>query len=393
MKSNQSKIPLVKDTIDNNDIDNLIEWLKTYPRLTKGDLTIEFEKIWSKWLGVKYSIFINSGSSANLAMIYSLLQSNRLKNNKIIVPSVSWVTTVTPTIQFGMQPILCECDKNTLGLDVEHFEKLCKEHNPSVVILVHVLGFPNKMKEISDICNKYNVILLEDSCETVGSTYNNKKTGTFGLMSSFSFYFGHHISTIEGGMICTDNKELYNILLSIRSHGWSRDLDLDTQKKLKDEYKIDDFKSLYTFFYPGFNLRSTDLQAKIGIEQMKKLDEHNIIRSKNFKIYQDNIFNDYWKIMPEPGFISNFNYPIIHPKKNEIVKKLQENNIECRPLVCGSIGQQPFWKNLYGETNFDFANKVDQLGLYVPNNHQITEDELFRIIDTINSVTKGIKNN
>ena len=390
MKYNLSKIPLVKDTIDNNDIDVLINWLKTYPRLTKFDITIEFEKIWSKWLGVKYSVYINSGSSANLAMIYSLLQSNKLKNNKIIVPSVSWVTTVSPCIQFGMQPILCECDKDTLGLDVTHFEKLCKEESPSCVILVHILGFPNKMNEILDICNKYGVILLEDSCETVGSTYNNNKTGTFGLMSSFSFYFGHHMSTIEGGMICTDDKDLHNLLLSIRSHGWSRDLDVETQKQLKDEYNIDDFKSLYTFFYPGFNLRSTDLQAKIGIDQMNKIDEHNIIRNNNYKLYHENIFNDYWKINPVGDFISNFNYPIIHPKKDEIVKKLIENNIECRPLVCGSIGRQPFWKKIYGETNFDFADMVDNYGLYIPNNHQITEEEMFRIINTINSVTKNI---
>jgi len=390
MKSKKSKIPLVKDTIDNSDIDNLIDWLKTYPRLTKGDLTLEFEKLWSNWLGVKYSVYINSGSSANLAMIYSLLQSNKLKNNKIIVPSVSWVTTVTPTIQFGMEPILCECDKDTLGIDINHFEQLCIEHNPAAVILVHVLGFPNKMTEIIEICDKYDVILLEDSCETVGSIYDNKKTGCFGLMSTFSFYFGHTMSTIEGGMICTNDKDLYNLLLSIRSHGWSRDLDTETQDILKKEYDIDDFKSLYTFFYPGFNLRSTDLQAKIGIKQLEKLDKNNIIRFNNYKLYHDNIINDYWKINPMDGFISNFNYPIIHPEKKEIVKRLMADNIECRPLVCGSIGKQPFWKKIYGETNFDFADIVDEYGLYVPNNHQISEEEIFRIINIINSVTKNI---
>jgi len=389
MNSENLKIPLVKDTINKEDIDNLIEWLKTYPKLTKGEKTIEFEKLWSKWLGIKYSVYINSGSSANLAMIYALLQSNKLKNNKIILPSVSWVTTVSPAIQLGMTPILCECDRDTLGLDINHLESLCKEHNPSVIMLVHVLGFPNKMKEIKEICNKYNVILLEDSCETVGSTYDNKKTGTFGLMSSFSFYFGHHMSTIEGGMVCTNNKELYDLLLSIRSHGWCRDLDTQTQQKLKEEHNISDFNMYYTFIYPGFNLRSTDLQAKIGIDQLKKIDEHNIIRSKNYEIFHKNIFNDYWKINPiENNFISNFNYPIIHPKKEEIVKELINNNVECRPLVCGSMGKQPFWKKLYGETNFEFANIVDEFGLYVPNNHQITEEELFRIINSINKITK-----
>lgn len=378
------RIPLVKDTINEEDINYLIEWLKTNPRLTKGEKTVEFEEKWSKWLGVKYSVFINSGSSANLAMIYALMLSKRLKNNNIIVPSVSWVTTVSPVIQLGLNPILCECDKDTLGIDVEYFENLCKKHNPSALIMVHVLGFPNKMKEIMEICNKYGVILLEDSCESVGSTYDGIKTGNFGDMSTFSFYFGHHMSCIEGGMICTNDKESHNLLLSIRSHGWSRDLDLDKQQELKSEYKISDFKSLYTFFYPGFNLRSTDLQAYIGIKQLEKLDKNNIIRNQNFKIYEENIKNPYWKIKElDNTWVSNFAYPIIRPDVEILAKKLKDNGIECRPLVCGSIGKQPFWKDLYGEQSFDFTDKVDSYGLYVPNNHQITRDEILCICDII----------
>jgi len=382
-------INLVKDTIDNNDIDNLIEWLKTYPRLTKGELTIEFEKKWSEWQNRKYSVFLNSGSSANLAMIYSLLINDKLINKNIIVPSVSWATTVSPLIQFNLNPILCECDKDTLGVDINHLEELCIKHKPSALVIVHVLGFSNKMKEIIEICDKYNVILLEDSCETVGTTYNNIKCGNFGLMSTFSFYFGHHMSTIEGGMICTDDYDVYNTLLSIRSHGWSRDLDIDLQKKLQSEYNIDDFKLLYTFFNPGFNLRSTDLQAKLGLKQMTKLDSNNIIRNDNFKYYQENIFNDYWKINPVDTFTSNFNYPIIHPKKNEIAKDLTENGIECRPLVCGSIGKQPFWIKRYGINSLNFANIVDDYGLYVPNNHSINKTEMDLIINTINNITKN----
>src|SRR5574344_391654 len=146
------RIKLVKDTIDQNDINLLIEWLKTNPILTKNKVTIEFEEKFSKYQNKKYSVFLNSGSSANLAMIYSLLVSNKLKNKNIIVPAVSWTTTVTPIIQLGLNPILCECDKETLGLDIDYLKKLVKEHNPSVIMLVHVLGFPNKMKEILEIC-------------------------------------------------------------------------------------------------------------------------------------------------------------------------------------------------------------------------------------------------
>ena len=164
-------INLVKDTLDNNDVDKLVEWLQTYPRLTKGNLTIEFEKIWSKWLGKKYSVYVNSGSSANLAAIYSLILSGKLKNKKIIVPAVSWVTTVSQTIQLGLEPIMCDCDPDNLGLNVDHLKKLIEEHDPSSLILVHVLGLPNKMDEITKLCEEKDILIIEDTCESIGSTY------------------------------------------------------------------------------------------------------------------------------------------------------------------------------------------------------------------------------
>lgn len=225
------KITLVKDTIDIDDVNKLIEWLKTNPRLTKGNLTIEFEKKWSEWLGSKYSVFVNSGSSANLAAIYSLILSGKLKNNKIVVPAVSWVTTVTPAIQLGLEPIMCECDMDNLGLDINHLKEIIKTENPGAIILVHVLGFPNYMDEIIDLCNENDIMLIEDTCESIGSEYNGKKLGTLGDLSTFSFYFGHHMSTIEGGMVSTDDEELYHILLSIRSHGWDRDLPQEKQER------------------------------------------------------------------------------------------------------------------------------------------------------------------
>jgi len=262
-------INLVKDTIDGDDIKQLISWLETNPRLTKGQLNVQFEKEWSEWLGKKYSVFVNSGSSANLAALYSLLLSGKLRNNKIVVPAVSWVTTVTPAVQFGMEPIMCECDEDNLGLNIEHLKQIIKEHDPSSIILVHVLGFPNHMNEIVELCKEHDIRLIEDTCESIGSEYEGKKLGTFGDLSTFSFYFGHHMSTIEGGMISTDDEDLYHILLSIRSHGWDRDLPKSKQIELREKYNIGDFRSLYTFYYPGFNLRATDLQAFIGLGQLK----------------------------------------------------------------------------------------------------------------------------
>ena len=279
------KIDLVKDTIDGDDIQKLISWLQTNPRLTKGELTVQFEKEWSDWLGKKYSVFVNSGSSANLAAIYGLLLSGKLKNNKIVVPAVSWVTTVTPAVQFGMEPIMCECDEENLGLNINHLKQIIKDHDPSCIILVHVLGFPNHMDEILELCEKHNIQLIEDTCESMGSEYNNKKLGTFGDLSTFSFYFGHHMSTIEGGMISTDDEDLYHILLSIRSHGWDRDLPKSKQIELRKKYNISDFRSLYTFYYPGFNLRATDLQAFIGLQQLKIIkDIMTVLKILNGKL-------------------------------------------------------------------------------------------------------------
>lgn len=382
-------ITLVKDTIDSQDISDLISWLETNPRLTKSDKTIEFEQLWSNWLGCKYSVFVNSGSSANLAIFYGLILSGKLKNNKIVFPCLSWVTTVSPAIQLGLEPILCDTDSNTFGLDVDMFETICKRENPAALMVVHALAFPNDMKRINEICKKYNVILLEDSCESVGTTVNGKKTGTMSLAASFSTYYGHHFSTIEGGFVCTDDYELYNIFKSIRSHGWSRDLDESTRTKLQIKYNIDDFKNLYTFYYPGFNIRSTDLQAFIGIQQLKKLDRFCESRFNNLKLYDQYIKNDYWKIdISQSEFISNFAYPIIHPKFLNITESLTKNQVEYRPIIAGSMSRQPFFYERYGKQQFKFADEIHDLGLYLPNNPDMTKDEIKFICDIVNEHTK-----
>ena len=194
-------ITLVKDTIDNKDIDQLIDWLKTYPRLTKGTVTLELEEKWSKWLGRKYSVFCNSGSSANLLMLSALGESIGYKHCKVVVPSVAWATDLAPVMQLGMTPILCDSNMDDLSVDLEHLEKIFKEEDPSVLMLVSVLGLVPNMDKIVDMCMQYDVALLEDTCESMGCEYKGQKLGTFGMMSSFSTYFGHHISTIEGGFI------------------------------------------------------------------------------------------------------------------------------------------------------------------------------------------------
>ena len=378
-------ITLVKDTIDNKDIDQLIDWLKTYPRLTKGTVTLELEEKWSKWLGRKYSVFCNSGSSANLLMLSALGESIGYKHCKVVVPSVAWATDLAPVMQLGMTPILCDSNMDDLSVDLEHLEKIFKEEDPSVLMLVSVLGLVPNMDKIVDMCMQYDVALLEDTCESMGCEYKGQKLGTFGMMSSFSTYFGHHISTIEGGFISIDDFQLYELLLSLRSHGWDRDLSKDTQKKLQKEWNVSEFDSMYAFYYPGYNLRSTDLQAYIGLGQLDKLDEWGEQRERNFESYQTLIENDYWKVKPQKNsFISNFAYPIIHPNRDKIVKDLQENDIQVRPMICGSMGIQPFYIKKYGRLELPNVSIIDRYGFYVPNHPKLWEDEIKFICKIIN---------
>jgi len=381
-------IKLVNDTIDNKDIDKLTKWLKSYPRLTKGPITLELEEKWSNWLGVKNSIFCNSGSSANLLMLWALVEAGRItRDAKIVVPSVAWATDLSPVMQLGMTPILCDSDMGNLSVDLKHLDKIFKETKPEVLLLVSVLGLVPDMPRIIYLCKKYNVILLEDTCESMGSKFEDKKLGTYGLMSSFSTYFGHHISTIEGGFVSTDDEELYEILKSIRSHGWDRDASPEYSKQLRDRWNTSDFDSLYTFYHSGFNLRSTDLQAFIGLGQIDKLDSICKKRNENFKIYQEELasftpFIDPWY----DCFISNFAYPIINKNRNKIVVSLQQENIEVRPMICGSMGTQPFYIKKYGRKELPNVSKINEYGFYVPNHPGLDKKDILKITNIIKSI-------
>lgn len=378
-------IKLVSDTIDKSDINNLVNWLSQdeIPRLTKGDITIDFENKWSEKIGVKKTTFVNSGSSAILLAIAALKESGKLKNNKIVVPALSWLTDVSSPMQLGMDVILCDCNLDDLSIDINHFKQLVKEEDPSSLILVSVLGLVPNMSEIVDICNENNIILIEDVCESMGSKFQNKYLGTFGSVSVFSLYYGHHLSTIEGGLICTNDEELNDIIVSMRSHGWDRDWSKEKQKEYREKYKIDEFNSLYTFYYPGFNFRSTDLQAFIGLSQIDKLDRFSINRNKNFKLYNQNIsINDLEIKNIDENFISNFAYPIVSKNRQEIVNKLIGNNIEVRPLIAGSMARKPFWKGRVD--NLPNCDVINNHGFYIPNHQDLTEEDILNICKIIN---------
>jgi CDP-6-deoxy-D-xylo-4-hexulose-3-dehydrase len=380
---------LAKETIDDNDITALRQWLTEKPRLTKGSLTLEFENKWAKYIGTKYSVFCNSGSSANLLMVYAALMSGKLRNNKIVVPSVGWVTTVAPAMQFGMQPIMIGADKKTFGIDLDQLEQVCIKEQPSVVIFVQVLGVPHYKERLLQLKEKYGFVLLEDACAALGARYSDgTMVGKVGDMSSFSFYFGHQLSTIEGGMVNTDSKEIYDLLIMLRSHGWGKDLDQTSYDSLIDQNSIDDFHKPFTFFVPGFNVRATDLQAFIGIRQVDKAEWVSERRNKNHLRYAKNLegvvqFQDWREHMPVSISFGALAESTQHRK--EIVKRLVENGVETRIFSAGNLGRHPFWKNVYGEFNDPMSNMIHERGFFVPNDPTLLDEE----VDFISNLIRG----
>jgi len=374
---------LAQDTIDRQDIDRLIDWLKTYPRLTKGAVTLEFERHWSEWLGRPYSVNCNSGSSANLLMYYALLRSGKLRNTNVIVPSVGWVTSIAPAMQFGFTPYMCEADPDTFGLDLNHLEDLLKRHQAQTVLLVQVLGVPHRMREVQALKDRYGFYLLEDACAAIGAEYEGRKVGTFGDMASFSFYFGHQMSTIEGGMVSCNDRRFADLLLMLRSHGWSKDLPGTRHEELVEQYEIDDFHSPFVFYEPGFNLRSTDLNAFIGIEQVRKLDGMTGRRQANHDRYLQQLgARFYTQRPPRDSKVASISFGLLADspeQRKRIVRALVAEGVETRIFSAGNLGLHPFWMNRYGKASFPVADRVHHCGFFLPNHASMTEQDVLHI--------------
>lgn len=378
---------LAEDTIDRADVDELISWLKTYPRLTKGPKTPEFETAWSAWLGSKHSVFCNSGSSANLLAYYALLRSGRLRNKKVVVPSVGWVTTIAPALQLGFEPIMCEADPDTYGLDLTHLEKLVKEHQPGLVVVVQVLGVPHKMDELMALKERYGFALIEDACAAGGAAYKGRKVGTFGDMGTFSAYFGHQFSTIEGGLISTDDAGLRDLLLMHRSHGWSKDLARPQHDALVKKHGIDDFHAPFVFYEAGFNLRATDLQAVLGLGQVRKLDAMSARRRENHALFAKRLKGavDFQR-PPEGAEICSIHFGALAKdgaQRRKIVAALVEHGVETRIFSAGNLGLHPFWTERFGPASFPMADRIHHCGFFLPNNPSLGPADVDAIADIV----------
>ena len=378
-------IKLVSDTIDRQDINALVEWLQQdpIPRLTKGELTKQLESKWAKKIGTKYSVFVNSGSSSILLTLATLKETNRLKNLKIVVPSLSWATDVSSPMLLGYDVMMCDCNLSDLSCDLEALEVIFERENPSTFILVSPLGLVPNMEKVVDLCKKYDVILLEDVCESMGSKYQNEYLGSFGFASFYSMYFGHHLSTIEGGFINTNDEGFYHQMLMMRSHGWDRDLPPHVQQDLRESYNCSDFDGLYNFYLPGMNLRSTDLQAFIGLRAIDKLDEYSSKRRENFKYYISKLKTNQLHLQEKiEDYVSSFAIPIVHPSREDIIRNLQDEGVEVRPLIAGNMANKPMWKG--NRTGFDNCELIDKQGFYIPNHQDLLKKDMDKIINIIN---------
>jgi CDP-4-dehydro-6-deoxyglucose reductase, E1 len=379
------KISLVSDTINREDINALIGWLQQepIPQLTKGSLTKELEKRWAYKIGTEYSIFVNSGSSGILLLL-AAYKERYGRNLKIVVPALSWVTDVSSPMLLGYDIKLCDCNLNDLGCDLTELEEIFREFRPDIFLSVSPLGLIPDIYRIMNLCKEYAVIFIEDNCESMGSCIGTGgMLGSFGHSSIFSMYYGHQLSTIEGGFINTSDREFYNLLLSMRSHGWDRDWNEVDQIKERDRWNINDFDALYTFYHPGINVRSTDLQAFLGLRQIDKLDQFVDKRNYNFRYYLKHIKENVLDLK-ERGCVSNFAYPVVNLNKDKIIKTLKENEVAVRPLIAGSIGKQPFWIKKHGNYRYPNADLIHNFGFYLPNHQDLSEKEMDLIIEIVN---------
>lgn len=322
------------DTWDKEELKAIKDVIKT-GKYSMGENVKNFEKIFSKTIGKKYSVMTNSGSSANLIGVGSqfFLSKNKLKRgDEVIVPAIGWGTTYSPLLQYGLDIKILDVDLNNFNINIDLIEKAISKKT-KMICVVNVLGIPCDLNRIQRICNKYNLILYVDNCESLGSYINKKQSGSFGNFSTHSFFFSHHISTIEGGMVSTNSKETYNILKSLRAHGWTRDLD---KKNHIHKYLKNDFDSEYKFVLPGYNLRPNEINGSIGIQQIKKLNKMVKVRRQNLKVFENFFKNDDRFLTTKSSYYSScFAFPLIlkdnsSNRRNEFFKKMKKNNIEYR---------------------------------------------------------------
>jgi CDP-6-deoxy-D-xylo-4-hexulose-3-dehydrase len=377
--------PLATSTWDACEYEALSRVIKS-GNFTMGSEVAQFESAFASYFGANYAVMVNSGSSANLLMTGALFFSSssafRLKRgDEIIVPAVSWSTTYFPLAQYGLKLKFVDIDQNTLNYDLDSLDAAVN-HNTRAIMVVNLLGNPNDFERIRTIIGNRNIVLIEDNCESMGASFSGKFTGRFGVVASFSTFFSHHISTMEGGVVLTDDEELYHIMLSMRAHGWTRSL---PQTNLVTGVKSEDwFEESFKFVLPGYNLRPLEMSGAVGREQLRKLDGIINGRRQNANEFLDLCSNHpLFTIQKEIGISSWFGFALVlRPEagidRSRFIRKLEETGFECRPIVAGNFVKNPVMRHLDHEVAGPLKNAdlIDENGLFIGNHHYPMRDAL-----------------
>lgn len=391
-------IKLIKTTFYKEDETKKKLWafLKKAKQLSFGPQCEKFEKNFAKWQERRFCVFLNSGSSANLALIQALLNLNKIRRDDLVgFSALTWSTNVMPLIELGLLSVPIDVELATLNVSSEKLLAVIKKYPLRMMFITNLLGFCDDLNEIKQVCQEKKIILIEDNCESLGTRYKGRLLGNFGLASTFSFYVGHHMSTIEGGAVCTDDEELATMLKIVRAHGWDRNLDFVKRNEIRNKFRVNStFYSRYTFYDLGYNLRPTEINGFIGNIQIKFLDKIIQKRRDNFMkmalpIYQQT--NKYYPFkFDHLDLLSNFAVPVVCRSvkiRDELVKRCR-GKIEIRPIVGGNITEQPFFGKYMQKFCLDTSNAklIHKQGLYFGNNPELTDKEMREIIKLFSSI-------
>ncbi len=375
-----------------------IEKIVASGMFTMGQHVHEFEQKFAAYVGSRYCVMVNSGSSANLLMVAALRYRREgktlLPGAEVIVPAVSWSTTYYPVYQYGLRLRFVDVDSRTLNFDLDALAQAITP-DTQAILAVNLLGNPNEFDRLRAVIGDRDIMLLEDNCESLGATYRGRQTGTFGLMGTYSAFFSHHISTMEGGMVVTDDEELHHILLSLRAHGWTRNLPTNNKICTKSE---DPFEESFRFVLPGYNMRPLEMSGAIGLEQLKKLPDMIKQRRANAIRFKRIMADFPWlHTQHELGESSWFGFSMLIDEKAPVNRKqlsgrLQKANIDCRPIVAGNFAKNEQvlrWMPHTISGSLKNAETVDSRGLFVGNHHYSLAKELDHLADVLREAAKG----
>jgi CDP-6-deoxy-D-xylo-4-hexulose-3-dehydrase len=373
---------LQENVISDSDLETLIDFIRHTKRFTQFEKVREFENEYAKWQGCKYCVYVNSGSSANLLLVNAAKELNGWEHgDEIIVPAVTWPTTITPVMQCGFKPVFVDANLRDLSFDYDQLEKKITGRTRAIFV-AHLLGLPADTARLRSLADRRGIALLEDCCESQGAAVDGRKVGNLGLAGTFSFYWGHHMSTIEGGMVCTDDENLYKLLVLKRSHGLARELPTQYHAELKAMHPDIDFNFL--FLTDGVNFRNTEFNAVLGLCQLRRLDEFIRIRNRNYahfvaacKRYPDEL------ITLEGAGISAFVFPFLfrhQGRKQAFQTLIRENGIESRPLISGNLLRQPFLRQYYNSKDYPNADFLHTNAFYIGNN-QFVDDARMKVLE------------